>query len=242
MEIDKIIFEEEIETAIFDVIKNAKQFLVLVSPYHKHSDNLRRRLKEAAEKVRIVAVCRKDHLRKDEERAQSEQVRWLEEDLRAKVRLVKGLHAKAYYNESTGIVTSMNLHSGSADNSREIGFIIKDKVALRVIDDYVRGLVDDSEQTTPSREPTAPKTPAAHPPKAQPKQAQAIGFCLACGRAGIIFNPAKPLCHDCYLLVQEQGELEDFIFDHCHLCGHERANISFTKPFCRSCYRKVSAA
>lgn len=231
MEIADIIFDEEIEQAIFSVVKNAQQCLVLVSPYNKYSDNLRRRLKESAEKkVLIVALCRED-LRKDEVRAQSEQVRWLREDLRAEVHLVKGLHAKAYYNESTGIVTSMNLHAGSADNSREIGFVVEDKVALGKIHDYIRSLVDNSEQVASFRG------------SSNATKSGMSGSCIGCGNE-IGYDTKRPRCLDCH---QSWDKNQDSPESYCHRCGQERRAafgrpISFKRPLCARCYKATTSA
>ena len=128
----EIIFDEKVHQSILDVINDTKKSLILVSLYNKYNMHLRDAIKRAAgREVQITAVCREDQ-RKDE-RAHWE---WLA-DISAEVHVVERLHAKIYCNESTVITTSMNLHESSANNSKEIGFIIRFEEQRRQISEYV---------------------------------------------------------------------------------------------------------
>ena len=201
-QLSEIIYDEKVLPAIIDVIDSAREYLVLVSPYNDYSINLRDALERAAKrKVRITAVCRKD--REQDERSHLE---WLKSNLSATVHLVERLHAKIYFNESVGIVTSMNLLQSSATSSKEIGFSIDDATALHQIEDYVlERLVAHSKPTATPRNTNKPKPPAARLPKAEPKQTPARGLCIRCGKEEIPYNADAPmLCQKCHSIGEVQ--------------------------------------
>lgn len=233
----EIIYDEKVLPAIIDVIDGAKEYLVLVSPYNKYSTNLSHALERAAKrKVRITAVCRKDQ--EKDERAHLE---WLRADLGAKLHLVERLHAKIYFNESAGIVTSMNLHDSSATNSKEIGFSIDDATTLRQVEDYVLGrLVEHSKPAETPRDTSKPKTPVARPPKAESKLAPTRGLCIRCGKEEIPYNPDAPLCRECYGKWKVHGN-RAYPEHYCHRCRKKR-KTSFARPLCKPCYEKAASA
>ncbi len=195
----EFIYDEQIESAIIDVISGAEEYLVLVSPYNAYSPDLSDAVKRASEKeVRIIAVCRKDMRKKE-----STHLNWLKSDLGARVHLVERLHAKIYLNESAGIVTSMNLIEGSAKRSKEIGFRINDEAMLRSIKEYVlerlvRGFCIRCREEIPynSKNPLCPK--CLYDPDRLSDPNLERDYCHHCGeeRANISFT--KPLCRSCY--------------------------------------------
>ena len=108
----KFYFDEQARDQIFELIRDAKEWLDLVSPYNKHPQQLRVRLTEAIERgVRVTMLYRED---KD----QREAVTYLK-DLGATVLPVKWLHSKIYMNESRALASSMNLLESSFNNSSE---------------------------------------------------------------------------------------------------------------------------
>ena len=223
----------EINQVWNDVIKligDAREKLVLVSPYNEYSVPLTEALAKAAKTVHIVAVCREEQKKQEDKHFE-----WLR-SIGADVHLVSRLHAKVYYNESTAIVTSMNLLKGSATDSKEFGFIINDTRILDQIREYVqKDLMAYSKQLAPPREVAKPKTPAARPPKAEPKQAPVKGFCIR-RKEGIPYDRDRPLCLKCFQAWNKFKD-RDFPEKHCHRCG-KKSKISFAKPLCPSCYKE----
>lgn len=111
----KILPPHKISTEIIDIIYEAKERLVIVSPYVNFSnwDRLATELKIA--KKRGVQID--FYVRNEPENSKSwEQV----DELGIKPCLVPNLHAKFYFNERNGIISSMNLLSSSNSNSIEI--------------------------------------------------------------------------------------------------------------------------
>lgn len=225
MEIDQVWNE------VKKIIENAKDELVLVSPYNDYSVPLKEAVARAARTVHIVAVCREEQ--KNQERKHFE---WLS-SIGADVRLVSRLHAKIYYNESEAIVTSMNLLKTSATDSKEIGFAINDTGMHGQIREYVqRDLIAHSKPLS-VLEVAKPKPPAARPPGATAKQVPARGSCIHCGDASIAYNPDKPFCPKCFRSWSRHKD-RDRQEKHCHRCGEEH-DTSMVKPLCRRCWRAV---
>lgn len=224
----------EINQVWNDVIKligDAKEELVLVSPYNEYSVPLTEEVAKAAKTVRVVAVCREEQKKQEDKHFE-----WLR-SIGADVHLVSRLHAKIYYNESTAIVTSMNLLKGSATDSKEFGFIINDSRILAQIREYVQeGLMAYSKQLAPPRKVAKPRTSTARLPKTEPKQVRAKGFCIRCKEEGILYNRDRPLCPKCFR-AWDKFKNPDFPEKHCHRCGKTN-KTSFTKPLCPSCYKE----
>ena len=103
---------------IEEIIIKAKAELVLITPYLKLSRILFERLADAnARGVRIRVVYGKSELHPRERR---------QLDALANVELLflANLHAKCYFNDSTLIVSSMNLYEFSEKNNREMGIVL----------------------------------------------------------------------------------------------------------------------
>ena len=249
----KFYFDEEVQSQIFALIQDAKDWLVLVSPYNKHPQHLRNLLTEAiGREVRVTMLYRdgKDRDGKDLRKA----VTYLE-DLGAKVLPVKWLHSKIYMNESTALASSMNLLESSFNNSSEFCIRI-DKANLdygrlyNELDTYVERIQWRIEQQNPSATPdqSTPAKPAARkpapakaarksapPPRSAPKAAatRTTGHCLRCG-SEIPFDLEYPYCESHYQ-IWASFDNETYKEKHCHACGTEHGT-SMAKPVCSSCY------
>ncbi|MCP2045052.1 phospholipase D family protein [Pontibacter sp. HSC-36F09] len=117
---------------IEDIIVNAKEELVIVSPYLKISNNLFERLKEKSDDgVRIDFVYGKSELL-PVERRKIEGLRTIN------LYFHENLHAKCYYNEQEMIITSMNLYEFSEKNNREMGVFISRADDLQLYEDGVQ--------------------------------------------------------------------------------------------------------
>ncbi|MFD1469894.1 hypothetical protein ACFQ48_16820 [Hymenobacter caeli] len=112
----KIIQSHDIQSKLMDVILKAKKELVIVSPYVNltYSKQVSAALIAARNRgVSIDFYIRDDatnHLSKEQVLSMG-----------ITPRLIPNLHAKLYFNELTGIISSLNLLSSSIGNSIEIG-------------------------------------------------------------------------------------------------------------------------
>jgi len=107
-----------------ELIKNAKRYPVLISPYLKFNDRIVELLKD------------KDRLNVDtrilygKRQHQSDEIKWMNQLKSPQILYCKNLHAKCYLSENECIITSLNLHLFSQINNNEMG------IHLTRVDDY----------------------------------------------------------------------------------------------------------
>ena len=129
----KILLPHKISGALFDIIHQARKELVLVSPYVNltHWKQLATALTAARDRgVRISFYTRHE----PDSPTSKEQV----EALGLTPQLVPWLHAKFYFNESSGLITSLNLLGSSNSNSIEIGSQLETAEELEVLRHFVQ--------------------------------------------------------------------------------------------------------
>ncbi|MDC7227538.1 MAG: phospholipase D-like domain-containing protein [Spirochaetales bacterium] len=217
----KFLTTDEISGEIVKVIRSAKGYIVLASPYVKIRENYIDRIREASNRnVEIHFVFGKSDLDERE-------VRKLETIPNLNLHYLENLHAKCYLNESTAIITSMNLHEYSEKNNREMGMMIEREYNEKLyneINDELKSIVDASTHYTLKQ------------PKYQNNYDDDVGYCIRCSTQ-IDFDPDRPLCNRCFNEWRQYGDVyysEQF----CHACG-DRERTSYAKPLCYSCFREI---
>ncbi len=235
---------------LFEIIKNAKERLVLISPYLKFSRRIQEELKRQDRLGRdIRVVYGKSDLR-------PETSEWLA-GTEIRTRFRESLHAKCYMNESHAIITSMNLYEFSQQHNDEMGILVsaeKDHKLYQSIKDDVERIIQSSEpfkieftrieegddlslgwrdghtRSEPRRGSVSGQSHTTLPE---------TGFCLRCGTK-IPCAPKRPYC-DTHYRSWARYKNEDYEEKHCHTCGAEHSS-SMAKPVCLSCYRKYRDA
>ncbi len=102
-----------------ELIKNARDRVILISPFLKLNDRIRELLADKNRlKIDIRIVYGKSEL-------QPEEVRWLNELTFVRTSFCKNLHAKCYLSEEQCIITSLNLYEFSQVNNNEMGILIE---------------------------------------------------------------------------------------------------------------------
>jgi phosphatidylserine/phosphatidylglycerophosphate/cardiolipin synthase-like enzyme len=102
-----------------ELIKNAKDRLILISPFLKLNDRIKELLADKNRlKIDVRIVYGKSEL-------QPEEINWLKELTYIRTSFCKNLHAKCYLNEELCIVTSLNLYEFSQINNNEMGILIR---------------------------------------------------------------------------------------------------------------------
>lgn len=102
-----------------ELIKNAKERLVLISPFLKLNDRIKELLIDKDRlKIDVRIVYGKSEL-------QPEEIRWLNELAYVRTSFCKNLHAKCYLNEELCIIGSLNLYEFSQVNNNEMGVLIE---------------------------------------------------------------------------------------------------------------------
>ena len=102
-----------------ELIKGAKDRLVLISPFLKLNDRIKELLEDKNRlKIDVHIVYGKSEL-------QPQEIEWLKAQSYIRTSFCKNLHAKCYLNEENVIVTSLNLYEFSQINNNEMGILIR---------------------------------------------------------------------------------------------------------------------
>ena len=102
-----------------ELIKNAKERLILISPYLSLNDRIKELLEDKDRlKIDIRIVYGKSDLHPDE-------IKWMQKLDYVRVSFCKNLHAKCYINESECIISSLNLYEFSQVNNNEMGILVR---------------------------------------------------------------------------------------------------------------------
>ena len=207
---------------IENIITNAKNKLVLISPYLQLSKTLFERLRDADKrKVKITLVYGKDKL-KAGERNQLGQLDNLS------LYFLENLHAKCFFNEEYMVITSMNMYEFSEKNNREMGVLISaknDENAFREAVREAKSIVDAS----PKHDLRVVNGVITSSQKGKK------GCCIRCGTK-ISYDIDAPYCRDCFTewVIWKNQDYEE---SYCHTCGSP-ALTTMLKTQCYSCYRK----
>lgn len=101
-----------------EMIKTAKDRLILISPFLRLNDRIKELLEDKNRlKIDVRIVYGKSEL-------QPEEVNWLKGLSYVRTSFCKNLHAKCYLNEEMCIITSLNLYEFSQVNNNEMGVLI----------------------------------------------------------------------------------------------------------------------
>lgn len=102
-----------------ELIKNAKERLILISPYLRLNNRIKELLEDKDRmKIDIRIVYGKSDLHPDE-------IKWMQKLDYVRVSFCKNLHAKCYLNEGECIVSSLNLYEFSQVNNNEMGILVR---------------------------------------------------------------------------------------------------------------------
>ena len=240
----KFLATENAYSNIVDIIKEASNKVVLISPYIKISDQLFDRLKHMDKQgIRIIVVCRGKDLH-TEEKSKLRQLKCLE------LRFDEDLHAKCFYNEKAMVITSLNLYDYSQQHNREMGVLLSldedpdtFKEALREANFIVDSAKKDSPIRNIIREAIKEAKAVVDSPtvgdvrKAKTSsRASTKGYCIRCEKS-ISYDLKSPYCPSCYR-VWSKFKDSNYEEEYCHKCGKPNEPTTMKRPLCDSCYRK----
>lgn len=102
-----------------ELIKDAKDRLILISPFLKLNDRIKELIADKNRlKIDVRMVYGKSELRPEE-------IGWLNDLTYVRTSFCNNLHAKCYINEELCIITSLNLYEFSQVNNNEMGVLIR---------------------------------------------------------------------------------------------------------------------
>ena len=225
---------------LFEIIKNARERLLLISPYLKFS----RRIQEELE--------RQDTLRRDirvvygKTDLRPEESEWLAgTEIRTSFR--ENLHAKCYMNENHALITSMNLYEFSQQHNDEMGILVSaegDPELYQAIRDDAERILQLSERTVidvarvaeDDSKPAQGRRPSHRGARRRgPGNLPRTGHCIRCGEK-IPFSMDRPYCNADYKSWARYKN-DSYNEKLCHICGNAE-ETSKAKPVCRNCYRQ----
>lgn len=218
---------------IENIIIEAKNKLVLVSPYLQISKTLHERLKDASNKnVAIKIIYGKDELKPNERNS-------LAELKNVELFFFQNLHAKCYFNESKMVITSMNMYEFSEKTNREMGVLIDRNIDRDLFDKAVNETLSILQSAEPqplkkSERQTLPEfKPTTNGQIKTKYKTQIRGYCIRC-ETRIDYDVDKPYCSDCFG-TWAQYENPNYKENVCHRCG-EYEETSMAKPLDKDCY------
>jgi len=211
------------------LINNANEKLILISPFLKINERIRQSLEDKDRlKIDIRIIYGKNEL-------QPEENNWLRSLQSIRSSFCKNLHAKCYMNENEAIITSMNLYEFSQINNNEMGIYLsksEDSELYQNVYNEVMRLVRISDEIKISvekvivQEKNNDEAPVNNLDK---------GFCIRC-KKDIQANLSQPYCPDCYK-IWIKFKNRNYKEVCCHLCGKENGS-TMNKPICLACYKK----
>ncbi len=212
------------------IINQAQDSLILISPYLKINERLRQSLEDKDRmKIDIRLIYGKNEL-------QPEQINWLRSLKFIRTSFCENLHAKCYLNEREAIITSMNLYEFSQVNNHEMGIYltkVEDPDLYNDIYNEARRLIRISDEIRVSVEKVIVKDNGS--PIASASIEHEKGFCIRCKKE-ITLNPSAPYCPDCYK-VWKKYENPNYQEKFCHICGKDNQS-TINKPVCYECYKQ----
>jgi len=235
----KFINTRKAVSEIEDLIKNAGERLILVSPYLKLSKDFKELLTYRNNKDKITTVVfGKQELNPNE----MEFLRGLRFVI---LKYNEDLHAKCYVNDDKMIITSLNLYEFSMANNKEMGVLIdkNDPADVQLFEDaykeveYIKETSQRFELDT-SKKQTETKTPKTQSSSSQAKTQN--GYCIMTG-VEIPFNVEKPLSAESYNKFKEVINKDPNLpGKYCHFSGEpSNGENSFEKPVLRKNWKKA---
>jgi phosphatidylserine/phosphatidylglycerophosphate/cardiolipin synthase-like enzyme len=210
---------KQIAGEIERVIREARVSILLISPYLRIDAMYFGRLREAPKRgVNCRVVFRKG-------KEDSHGVTSLAELPDISLFSLERLHAKCYLNESTAILTSMNLYESSEHNNREMGLVLERREHAAVYEEILsecESIVGAASRYSTTRS------------WSQQGRPEDVGYCIRC-KQSLDLDTSRPLCSHCYN-EWARYQNEDYTERFCHGCGRPEPT-SMARPLCISCYR-----
>lgn len=125
----KFLTGDDLENVVYDIIWDAEQTLLIVSPFIKLDDYFKNLFKKHKDnpKLQIILVFGKNE-KKVNRSLSNEDFDFFKQFPNVSIIYVPHLHAKYYGNEKKGVITSINLYDYSFKNNIEFGVFSEQKL------------------------------------------------------------------------------------------------------------------
>jgi hypothetical protein len=228
---------------IEDLIKNAGERLILISPYLKLSKDFKELLTYRNNKDKVTTVIfGKQELKPDE-------MSFLQGLRFVVLKYNEDLHAKCYVNDDKMVITSLNLYEFSMANNKEMGVLIdkNDPADSELFNDAFKE-VDYINETSQRFDLNATKSQPAERKTdiktnfikqvSKPSTNKLTGYCVRTG-VEIPFNVEKPLSYDAFKSWSKYGDPE-YAEKFCHFSGEpSNGETSVSRPILKKNWKKA---
>lgn len=215
-----------------NIIKNANDRLILISPFLKINNRIKELLEDKNRlKIDTRIIYGKSELQPDE-------TDWLNSMKYIRTSYCDNLHAKCYINEDEALITSMNLYEFSQQNNNEMGLSItreNESELYHEIYEETKRLIRISDEVKISVKKVKKYPNKFSKKKNNIEKIEGKGYCIRC-KTTIPLDPTHPLCSNCYTSWKKYKD-PNYIEKYCHICGKEMKS-NMNKPSCYSCYKK----
>ncbi len=219
---------------VIELVREARRRVVLVTPFIRTWGHLEEALQAAGKRgVETTVLFRADKV--EEYRDMSKKLL----GYGVKLGTINNLHAKVYANESSCLLTSMNLYDVSAQNNEEFALHTTETELLRATMEYTNDLLQRATLIKGENKAIgAFKSAVGLAAGAASAVAVAVNpaSCIRCGEK-IAWNFEKPMCAGCYSAWSKYKNPE-YVEKFCHDCGKPHKS-SMLKPVCLSCYKRT---
>jgi hypothetical protein len=225
------------------IISEAKESLILISPYFKLNDLIIKALEKhkLKNKFSLIIVYGKNEENKQKSLSDSD-LDFFKSFNNVEIRYHKRLHAKIYVNEYNCLLTSMNLHDFSMKENIEFGILTKSSFLPGSLDSeayqFCEYIVEKS-QIEFKKEVQKKKSFfglfTKYGNAVVEVEEKRNGYCLRYGTR-IQYNPAHPYSIEAYHSWNQYKNF-DYIEKYCHSCGCQY-KTTMCRPLCNDCYNK----
>jgi|688.fasta_scaffold266586_2 phosphatidylserine/phosphatidylglycerophosphate/cardiolipin synthase-like enzyme len=242
----KFINTRKAASELEDLIKNAGEKLILVSPYLKLSKDFKELLTYRSNKDKVTTIIfGKQELKPDE-------MTFLQSLRLLVLKYHEDLHAKCYVNDDRMIITSMNLYEFSMRNNKEMGVLVdrNDPSDTQLFEEAMKEIEYISANsprfnldsilpstTTVSDATQKGRQESQRKPTSSAK-AKVTGYCIRTG-VEIPFNVEKPLSYEAFKSWSKYGD-PDYAEKFCHFSGEpSHGDTSVAKPILKKNWKKA---
>ena len=239
----KFINTRKAVSEIEDLIKNAGERLILVSPYLKLSKDFKELLTYRNSKDKITTIIfGKQELNPDE-------MKFLQSLRFIILKYNEDLHAKCYVNDDKMIITSLNLYAFSMANNKEMGVLIdkNDASDTELFNEAFKEVeyINETSQRfelnvlkpKAIEKHTAPTQNSNKSPARLPTDKQ-NGYCIRTG-AEIPFDIEKPMSREAFKAWSNYSNAE-YPEKFCHFSGEpSNGETSISKPILKKNWKKA---
>lgn len=240
------------------IITEAQDYLLLISPYFKLNNSIKDALAQHRnnKNFEIVIVYGKN----EEDRAKSlsdSDLEFFKSFQNVQIGYHKKLHAKIYVNESSCLLTSMNLHDFSMKNNVEFGILTQSKTLdvlsgfgkslnIKLLSgsldqqafDFCESIIDESTiefKKEVKKEKSFFGLFTKNGNASVDIEINRHGYCIRTA-AKIPFNLERPYSAEAFKSWNQYRNAE-YSEKFCHQCGN-RHKSSMNKPICFDCQQK----